>query len=194
MKLTGVNHIALATRDMEKTIHFWRDLLGLRLIAGLGRPGYRQYFFELGSMNMLLFFEWPEVGQIPEKDHGVPVQGPFLFDHLALEVEARDDLWKIYDRLDASGFWVSEVMDHGFILSLYSFDPNNMPIEFSWSNPEINLRKNPAMLDSSPAEAAKDGPDPVSGTWPRVARPTRDEDKLVYPGEGSEFRSRKNKW
>jgi catechol 2,3-dioxygenase-like lactoylglutathione lyase family enzyme len=37
---TGINHLAMATNDIDMTIRFWRDLLGMRLIAGLGRPGY----------------------------------------------------------------------------------------------------------------------------------------------------------
>jgi catechol 2,3-dioxygenase-like lactoylglutathione lyase family enzyme len=47
MHYTGINHLAMATGDMDATIRFWRDLLGLRLVAGLGRPGYRHYFFEI---------------------------------------------------------------------------------------------------------------------------------------------------
>ncbi len=37
---TGVNHLAMVTQDMDMTIRFWRDLLGMRLVAGLGRPGH----------------------------------------------------------------------------------------------------------------------------------------------------------
>lgn len=194
MKLKGVNHIALATGNMDKTIIFWRDLVGLRLIAGLGRPGYRQYFFELGPLNMILFFEWENVEPLEEKDHGFPVKGPFAFDHLALEVENKNDLWVIYDRLDAGGYWVSEIMDHGFILSVYSFDPNNIAIEFSWSNPDIDLRKKPRMLDLNPSLTALQGPNPVKEQRPDITNPTTDGDKKIYPGEGSEFQSRHNKW
>ena len=43
MRYTGVNHLAMATRDMDATIRFWRDLLRMRLVAGLGRPGYRHW-------------------------------------------------------------------------------------------------------------------------------------------------------
>ena len=77
---TGINHLAMATRDLDKTIRFWRDLLGMRLVAGLGRPGYRHYFFEISDTDMIAFFEWPHVESIPEKDHGVPVKGPLAFD------------------------------------------------------------------------------------------------------------------
>ncbi len=194
MRYKGINHLALATGDMNQTICFWRDLIGLRLVAGLGKPGYRQYFFELGPYNMLLFFEWSQVQPLPEKDHGVPVQGPFGFDHLALEVETLDDLWTLYDKLSAADFWVSEILDHGFIYSMYAFDPNNIPIEFTWSVPNFNLRENPCMLDTQPDQEALNGPEPEPGKWPQVTEPTLKEDRQIYPGEGQEFRNKRNKW
>ena len=73
MRYTGINHLAMATADMDATIRFWRDLLGLRLVAGLGRPGYRHYFLEISPTDMLAFFEWPGVEPVAPKDHGVPV-------------------------------------------------------------------------------------------------------------------------
>ncbi|WP_291319380.1 VOC family protein [Desulfonatronospira sp.] len=194
MRYKGINHVALATNDLDSTIRFWRDLVGLRLIAGLGRPGYRQYFFEIGPRDMLLFFEWNKVRPLPEKDHGVPVKGSFGFDHLALEVETLDDMWQIYDRFKAAEIWVSEILDHGFIYSLYSFDPNNIPIEFSWANPEFDLRRNPRMQDSHPVSEALKGPERVSGVWPEVNEPTSSQERKIYPGEGSELRSKKNNW
>ena len=50
-KYTGINHLAMVTGDMDKTIGFWRDLLGMRLVAGLGRPGYRHIFSRLPPMS-----------------------------------------------------------------------------------------------------------------------------------------------
>lgn len=41
MKLTGINHLAFITEDMEQTIRFYRDLLGMALSAGIGHDGYR---------------------------------------------------------------------------------------------------------------------------------------------------------
>ena len=57
VKYTGINHLAMATADIDMTIRFWRDLLGMRLVAGLGRPGYRHYFFEISDHDMIAFFE-----------------------------------------------------------------------------------------------------------------------------------------
>jgi len=56
----------------------------MRLIAGLGGPGSRQYFFEITEDMMISFFEWPEVGSVPDKDPGRPVKGPFVFDHICI--------------------------------------------------------------------------------------------------------------
>ena len=122
----GVNHLALVTGDMNATIRFWRDLLGMRLVAGLGAPGYRHYFFELSGTDLVAFFEWPGVEPLPEKAHGSPVRGPVCWDHVSFGVESEDDLWELKDRISAAGFYVSDVIDHGFIHSIYAYDPNGV--------------------------------------------------------------------
>ena len=195
IRYKGVNHLALATGDMAATIRFWRDLLGLRLVGGLGKPGYRHYFFELGPHDYIAFFEWPGVEPREEKDHGVPVKGPYVFDHVSMGVDRQDDLWEIKDRLDAADFWVSEVIDHGFIHSLYAFDPNGIAIEFSWDVPGSDLRQYPVMADHHPCPEALEGPDPRPEMWPPVSSPSTAEDKVVYPGEGGAIRDDgRNAW
>jgi len=184
---TGINHLAMVTGDMTATIRFWRDLLGMRLIAGLGRPGYRHYFFEISQNDMISFFEWPAAEPIPEKDHGVPVKGQVAFDHVAIGVASDDDLWTIKERLEGADFWVSEPIDHGFIHSIYSFDPNNIPIEFSAPVAQVDLRMNPQMHDRSPLLAAREGPDRQPSHWPEPSPPTPVSERIIYPGEGSVF-------
>lgn len=187
IKYTGVNHLALATGDMDRTIRFWRDLLGMRLVAGLGRPGYRHYFFQISETD-LVAFEWPDVAPLPEKDHGRPVAGPFGFDHVSFGVESADDLWALKARLEAAGVFVSEVIDHGFIHSIYAHDPNGIPIEFSHEVQGVDVRRNPAMRDSAPSAVAREGADPREGVWPPGQPQTvSPEDRVVYPGAGSEL-------
>jgi catechol 2,3-dioxygenase-like lactoylglutathione lyase family enzyme len=43
ISFNDVNHLAMATADMDKTVHFWRNLLSMRLVAGLGHWGGEQY-------------------------------------------------------------------------------------------------------------------------------------------------------
>ena len=186
-KFNGINHLAMATGDMDRTIRFWRDLLGMRLVAGLGQPGYRHYFFEISETDLIAFFEWPGVKPVPDKEHGRPVRGPFIFDHVSFGVETEQELWSLKDRLEAAGFPVSDVIDHGFIHSIYAHDPNGIPIEFSHNVGTVNIRKDPQMRDRAPSQITSEGSEPQSGIWPEVARPTPQSKRIVYPGAGSEL-------
>ena len=187
IRYNGVNHLAMATGDMDKTIRFWRDLLGMRLVAGLGQPGYRHYFFEISDTDLIAFFEWPGVKPVPEKDHGEPVKGPYIFDHVSFGVETEGDLWKLKDTLSTAGFWVSDVINHGFIHSIYAFDPNGIPIEFSHNVEEVNVRKHPSMKDSAPSAITQEGSEPQLDKWPSVTHFTSETEWIVYPGAGSEL-------
>ena len=195
IKFNGINHLAMVTGDMDKTVRFWRDLLGMRLVAGLGKPGYRHYFFEISEDDLLAFFEWPGVEPVEEKDHGYPTAGPVIFDHISFGVESEDDLYQLKDKLSAAGFWVSEAIDHGFIHSIYSFDPNSIPIEFSHNVKSVDIRMNPRLVDSAPSVVTREGPEPRPGHWPPVEEPTPPQERKVYPGEGRELvKEEKNKW
>lgn len=188
IRYNGVNHLALVTGDMDMTIRYYRDLLGMRLVAGLGKSGYRHYFFSISETDLIAFFEWPDVSKPAVKDHGVPVKGPAAFDHVSIGVQDRKELIELKNRLSAAGFWVSEIIDHGFIHSIYSFDPNNIPIEFSWNVPGMDIRRSPRMMDVSPSAVTLEGPEPQPGKWPAPGlSPPDDMDTTVYPGEGQIF-------
>jgi catechol 2,3-dioxygenase-like lactoylglutathione lyase family enzyme len=186
-KFDGVNHLAMATGDMDKTIRFWRDLLGMRLVAGLGQLGYRHYFFEISETDLIAFFEWTGVKPVAKKEHGRPVRGPFIFDHVSFGVETENDLWSLKARLEAAGFSVSDVIDHGFIHSIYAHDPNGIPIEFSHNVARVDIRKEPQMRDGAPSGITLEGPEPQSAIWPEVAASTPASKRIVYPGAGSEL-------
>jgi catechol 2,3-dioxygenase-like lactoylglutathione lyase family enzyme len=182
---TGINHLAMVTGDMDSTIRFWRDLLGMRLVAGLGHSGYRHYFLEISDHDMIAFFEWPGVEPLEERDHGFPIRGRIAFDHVSFEVASDDDLWEIKDKLDSADIWCSEVVDHGFIHSIYSFDPNNIAIEFSAPVAGVDIRRNPTMADVEPCEEARKGAEPQTGVWPEVVRSTPLDQREIYEGEGA---------
>lgn len=167
---------------MDATVRFWRDLLGLRLIATFGGPGDRQYFFELTECDMIAFFEWPDVEPAIEKDAGRMVSGPFVFDHVCLGMDSAESLWALKDRLDAAGIWVSEMLDNGFIHSIFTFDPNGITLEFSCPVDSEDIRKTQAFLDTAPTTSAQEGPWPNPGYWPETKHPTLPEERKIYMG------------
>jgi hypothetical protein len=127
------------------------------------------------------------VKPVKEKEHGRPVTGPFIFDHVSFGVDAEDELWTLKDKLEAAGFPVSDVINHGFIHSIYAYDPNGIPIEFSHNVPGMEIRNVPQMRDSAPSKITLEGSIPNKRIWPNVTNPTADTEKVVYPGAGSEL-------
>ncbi len=187
VRVLGIHHLALVTGSLDLTIRFWRDLVGLEMCARLGAPGYRQYFFAAGERTLVAFFEWPGAQPVPEKDHGAPQRGPIVFDHVCLELAGDDDLFDLRDRLEAAGFWVSEAMDQGFVRSVYTFDPNGVPVEFSVAAGPADLRATPRFVDREPGAVAAEGAGPQAAVWPAPKRPTPESERRVYPGAGSEY-------
>ena len=107
MKFRGVNHLAMVTNDMEKTVRFYRDVLGMPLVGAVGNtPGgypYRHYFFETGPNSTIAFFEWPGMVEEFHKPAGQPASGRLQFDHVSFDVETEDELLELQDRLEKAG-------------------------------------------------------------------------------------------
>jgi catechol 2,3-dioxygenase-like lactoylglutathione lyase family enzyme len=157
VKYAGLNHLALVTDDMDKTVRFYRDVLGMPLVGTTGNrdAGYphRHYFLSIGRGASIAFFEWTDVELPPRKDSGVPASG-IQFDHVSIGVESDADLDAIRKRLSDAGADVSEVVDHGLLRSVYATDPNGISIEFSV--PARDLDAEPLFDDADPVPAARE--------------------------------------
>lgn len=182
-RFKGVHHPAFATADMDRTVSFWRDLLGLRLVYTTGEPGDRQYFFEVAQGSYIAFFEWDEVAAPRPKRPGRSVAGPFLFDHLCLTAEDEEHLWELSDRLFTADYPISDVVDHGFVHSIYTYDPNNLPLELASPVPGVALGRPARFRDRPPSASAEEGAAPVPGRWPEP-EPLPVEERIVIPGGG----------
>lgn len=129
MRWRGINHLALVTNDMDATVRFYDGVLGARLIATIGTPDFRHYFFEIGPQNSVAFFEY---ATSPSKPAGIPDERAAQFDHLSLNVADEDALLALRERLKSAHCEVTDVVDHGFIRSVYFNDPNGIALEASW--------------------------------------------------------------
>ena len=183
MRFLGIHHLAFCTGDLTATVHFWRDLLGLPLVHTMGGPGYRQYFFAVSPSDMIVFFEWPDIEVAPRRIHGQSRSGPAGFDHVALGMADEAGLWDLVARLQGAGFAVSDVVDHGFLRSLYTHDPNGIALEFSCDVAGVDVRMNPSRHEREPLPVALEGSAPVAGRFPAgPALPL--EEREVVRGEG----------
>lgn len=129
----GINHLALITTDMDATVRFYHGVLGARLVAHLGNDSFRHYFFEIGQENTIAFFEYQGVELEPfAKPAGVPDRRAVQFDHISFNLPDEEALLQLRGRLKEAGCEVTDVVDHGFIRSVYFTDPNGIALEASW--------------------------------------------------------------
>lgn len=129
----GINHLALITTDMDATVRFYHGVLGARLVATIGTPAFRHYFFQFGDEQTVAFFEYRGVElETFAKPAGVPDRRAVQFDHLSFNLPDEDALLALRDRLKAAGCGVTDVVDHGFIRSIYFTDPSGIALEASW--------------------------------------------------------------
>ena len=129
----GINHLALVTNDMDSTVRFYAGVLGARLVATIGTPTFRHYFFEIGPRNTIAYFEYIGSPAQPfAKPAGIPDPRAAQFDHVSFELPDEEALLDLRNRLKAAGCEVTDVVDHGFIHSVYFTDPNGIALEASW--------------------------------------------------------------
>jgi len=129
----GVNHLALITPDMDATVRFYHGVLGAQLVATIGTPDFRHYFFEIGERNTIAFFEYADSPPAEfAKPAGVPDPRAIQFDHLSLDLEDEAALEALQARLKEHGCEVTDVIDHGIMRSIYFTDPSGIALEASW--------------------------------------------------------------
>jgi catechol-2,3-dioxygenase len=122
-----LNHAVLYVGDVERSVAFYRDILGFRVIEDMvGLPG-AVFLRAPGSTNdhdLGLF----ETGRPP-----APPGAAGLY-HLAWEVDTLADLDDLAGRLTAAGAFVGS-SDHSTTKSLYGRDPDGIEFEIAWIVP-----------------------------------------------------------
>jgi glyoxylase I family protein len=129
MQITGLHHLTLICTDLERTIAFYRDVLGLAVVrdgASDDDPGTRHVWFGAGDAapgRLLSAMEYPQMA--------AGSQGTGTTHHFALAVESAEELeaWRGY--LRGQGVEASEVFDRGGFRSIYLRDPDGHIIEIA---------------------------------------------------------------
>lgn len=122
-----LHHAAWVTRDQEVTRQFYEDLIGVPLVATWAEKApttgreYCHTFYEMGDGSALAFFQWDDQDENP-----TDLVSP---GHVAFECDT-DTQERIRERLEAAGY-TTRVTDHGYCVSLYVNDPNNLRLEFT---------------------------------------------------------------
>lgn len=122
----GVHHLALVCSNLEQTIEFYTDVLGMplvKIVPNRDEPTSTHIFFDMGGGNLLAFFDFPE-------HHTDPTHlGVGSLHHVAITTPS-DAYQNILTRIRARG--VKHVV-HGSdtVGSIYLHDPDGIVIEIT---------------------------------------------------------------
>ena len=149
--LKRMYHFAYPCRDAEETRHFYEDILGVPLVncmlservpsTGEETP-YAHFFFELGDGSDIAFFDLGR-GEMPEPSPNTPA----WVQHFAMETDSVESVMAMRARLQSFGVEVLGPVDHGFVRSIYFFDPNGLRLEIAARTEQ------PGFLEKARAEA-----------------------------------------
>jgi catechol 2,3-dioxygenase len=139
MKVRELGHIVLYVRNLERSRHFYGEVLGWKQIADVGDMA--AMFSSGRTHHELLLLEVGETAPLP-----APGRRAGLY-HFGLKVgDTDDELRDALDRLRAEGVPITGMADHGVTHSLYITDPDGNEIELYIDvQPEV-WRDDPAAI------------------------------------------------
>ncbi len=125
---THIGHVHLKVADLERSLKFYRDLLGFELVtmyddqaAFISAGGYHHHI----GLNT-----WQSKGAPHAPEYGVGLY------HIAILYPTRKDLAAIFDRLRKTGYPLTGASDHGVSEAIYLDDPDGIGVELYWDRPK----------------------------------------------------------
>src|SRR5687767_5155605 len=136
MGVHRLNHAVLFVRDVNRSVAFYRDVLGFRPIAmtpdGFKGAAFLQAPDSTNDHDLGLFEIGEGAGPSPAGRSAVGLY------HLAWEVDTLDELERLAGKLAEAGA-LSGSSDHGTTKSLYGKDPDGLEFEVVWLIPADQL-------------------------------------------------------
>ena len=140
-----LHHFAWRCRDAEETRAFYEDILCLPLThvvradsvpsTGENCP-YVHLFFGLRDGSSIAFFDLGDnTAALPSPNT------PGWVNHLALKVDSMAALERARQKLLGAGVEVVGITDHGFVRSIYFFDPNGVRLELTIDVSDVEVSK-----------------------------------------------------
>ncbi|CAN5749801.1 ring-cleaving dioxygenase [soil metagenome] len=129
----GFHHVTMVSADAQRTLTFYRDLLGLSLVkktVNFDVPEtYHLYFGDSSGRpgSLLTLFEWPRAARGRFGVGGIH--------HIALGVSIETVQLKWKRRLTDNGVRVGGPYDRGYFCSIYFTDPDGQVLEMATEGP-----------------------------------------------------------
>ena len=130
-----IGHVHLKVADIERSLGFWRDVLGFEEQA---RYGDQAVVISAGGYHHHIGLNtWESKGGSP------PARGTTGLYHVAVRYPSRPALADALRRVIAAGIGLDGASDHGVSEALYLHDPDFNGVELYWDRPEEAWPRNP---------------------------------------------------
>lgn len=127
---THIGHVHLKVADLERSLRFYRDLLGFEVTMMYGEQAA---FISAGGYHHHIGLNtWHSKGAPQAPEYGVGLY------HTAILYPTRKDLATIFDRLQKAGYPLSGASDHGVSEAIYLNDPDGNGVELYWDKPKAD--------------------------------------------------------
>ena len=125
---TRIGHVHLKVADLERSLSFYRDLLGFKEMQ---RYGDGAVFISAGGYHHHIGLNtWYSKNAAP-----APMRSAGLF-HTAILYPTRKDLAIVLKRLLDAKYPLTGASDHGVSQALYLNDPDENGVELYWDRPK----------------------------------------------------------
>jgi len=125
---TRIGHVHLKVADLERSLSFYRDLLGFKEMQ---RYGDGAVFISAGGYHHHIGLNtWYSRNAAP-----APMRSAGLF-HVAIVYPTRKDLAIVLKRLLDAKYPLTGASDHGVSQALYLNDPDENGVELYWDRPK----------------------------------------------------------
>ncbi len=119
--VTGLGHVGIYVRDLERMVAFYRDTLGMRITKQNWRAGIVFLSADPAADHEIALFR----GRPDDADSR-------LINQISLRVATLDDLRAMHRRLLAAGLRIDALVNHVSALGCYYFDPEGNRSEVFW--------------------------------------------------------------
>lgn len=130
----GVNHIALQTGNLDATIQFYRDVLGMDVMftAPAGEMHGRHAGIRPGGSGFLHFFEVQNPQQFPPPDLQAMYWMPGALHHISFTLPDETAALALKATLDGLKIGTTPAMDQGDCVIFLFLDNNGILLEANW--------------------------------------------------------------
>ncbi|MBS1631263.1 MAG: VOC family protein, partial [Bacteroidetes bacterium] len=125
---TRIGHVHLKVADIERSLRFYRDILGFEIQQYYGDSAV---FISAGGYHHHIGLNtWHSKNAGP-----APVHAAGLY-HVAILYQERKDLAVVLKRVIDAGYPITGAADHGVSEAIYLDDPDRNGIELYWDRPK----------------------------------------------------------